>query len=126
MIPAKYDFEIPRGGAFELALSLNDQSGAVNFASTYSGARMYVRTTLENVPDAEETAVEPVYELTTTDLKLVISTTTLYIRLTAAQTAALPFISGYYDIELYSGTGASEVVDKMMHGTITVVGEATV
>ncbi len=47
-------------------------------------------------------------------------------KLTAAETAVIPTKSGVYDLELYSGSGPAEIVDKFLYGKFTFDGEVTV
>jgi len=124
MQPAEYNITIPRGGTFDLPISLSDDDGLVDFSIVYTGARMQVRDDILHVP---ETTVEAaLLDLTTENGGLEISGTTLYIHLTAAETAALTFVSGKYDIELVNDAGTDDVVDKLLYGKVTVTGEVTV
>ena len=47
------------------------------------------------------------------------------IKLYAAQTQTLPIIQGAYGIEIYSGTGPGQFVDKAVKGNFTVYPEIT-
>lgn len=124
MISAEYDFTIERGATFELPLQYADEDGLVNFYETYDLARMHVRPKRLNIPSTPPEA--PLLELTTANSRLVMEGTTLFIRLSAAVAAALPFKTGEYDIELVANPGPDEIVDKPLHGTITVTGEVTI
>jgi hypothetical protein len=128
MIPAEYNISVIRGGTFELPISIEDEGGAVDLEATYAGARMHVRKAFLGPPVVDVAAPDPLLTLLSTGIspKLELDGVTLYIRLTAAETAALSFGSAVYDIELYSGLGASEVVDKLIYGKFTVGKEATI
>ncbi len=126
MTPAEYDIEIIRGATFELPMSMQDGSGPVNFSATYDGARMQVRKSQLHVPDPLNPPVTPILTLTTANGRLVMSGTSLSIHLTAAETAVIPAKGGVYDIELYIGSGPSEIVDKFMHGKFIIAGEVTI
>lgn len=126
MTPAEYDIEVIRGATFALPMSLRDDAGLVDLSATYDGARMQVRKSLLHMPDPLNPPAVPILTLTTANGKLLMTGTSLTIQLTAAETAAIPAKSGIYDIELYVGSGPSEIVDKFLCGKFSVSGEVTV
>jgi len=115
-------------------ISLNDVDSSLYDAYTSGGylihytpvslsgfsARLQIRATADATGD-------PLVELTTTaDDGIVLDDAahTITVTMTAAQTAALTFASGVYDLELVSGA-VEPVVTRLLEGNVTVLDEVT-
>jgi hypothetical protein len=131
MVPGKYDMTIYRGSTFSLSFTAADANDVpVDFDADYidkPGAdlgdiRMYIRPAWAIRP--ETTKQDALLELTIANGRITTAGTTLTITLTAAETAAITFNEGKYDIELVTGA-AIPVVDKLLYGKVTVKDEQT-
>ncbi len=115
MAAGKLNFIIEQGTTFSHSLTWLDESeSAVNL--TGFTARMQVRPNI-----TEETVL---LELTTENGRIVITnplTGTIELLVTAADTAAITWSSGVYDLEMVSGS----VVTRLVEGKIKVSKEVT-
>jgi len=133
MLPATHNIKVPRGGTFQHDIRIKDNLGSyIDFQAAYldtPGAglgeiRMYVRKPWKLDPQ-RQTKATPLLKLSTATGEItIVNNTTLRITLTAAETAALPFSEGQYDIELCTGDDP-EWVDKPLKGQFTVDDEVT-
>jgi len=132
MVPGKYDITIHRGSTWSITINAKNASDiAIDFATAYKdnpgtdeGAiRLQIRPIWNN--DAIPTG-DPLFEIDL-DAGITLANTNLnlVLTLTAAQTAALAFNSGKYDLELVTGA-TPPVVDKLLYGDVTVTGEITI
>jgi len=124
MEPGEYDITIHRGKTFSLELAYSDDTGVVDLGKTYDTARMQIRPAVFSLPP-DSPVPGPLLELTTGNGRLVLGAN-LTITISAADTAALPWTTGRYDLELVSGVSPNEVVDALLFGKVTVKGEVTV
>ena len=132
MVPGNYDITIYRGGTFEISVEAENAVGvSTDFAATYDSARLQVRPAWNKKLSTNPAAL---LELTTANGGILIESatpTTLTLYISAADTAALLFDEGRYDLELVvaavvSPTPAVEKVDKILTGKVSVTGEITV
>ena len=120
MSAGHYDFEIEQGATFTLNLSYKDSNGAViNLTSPtpYTG-RMKIRDS----PDGEliassESADSPLNIITVT---IGASGNNIVASMTATNTKTLDFDTGVYDLEIYNGTGSTQVVERIIEGRVTL------
>ena len=125
MVPGKYDITIYRGGTFEIVIESESAQGvATDFAATYDSARLQVRPAWNKKLGTNPPAA--LLELTTANGGIVVATTTLTLYISAADTAALTFNEGRYDLELVVTTAGVIRVDKILTGLVSVTGEITV
>lgn len=123
MKPANVNLNIYKGQTFRDVIGLESPDETpLPLASTYDGARMQVRPYLES-PTV-------LLELTTDNGRLELTDAGEIKFLVSAQdTAALVTTYDYeqwvYDLELYSGTGPTQVVDKPLAGVVVVWPEVT-
>lgn len=129
MIPAEYNFTIYRGGTLNHKITAMDSEGVTVDFTDYTSMRLQVRPSW--VRNAAGTSTDPLLELTSengginkADLNLALT-----INMAASATAAIEWDSGKYELELVITDVDPEVeviVDKLLLGTITVVGEVTI
>lgn len=112
---AYLDLPIEQGATFTLDLSVTDDAGDPIDLTGYTG-RMSIKR------DNDETAA--LLELTTANARLSITPLTglVTLVLTAAETAALTFTRGVYDLELVSAIGT---VTRLCEGAVTILAEVT-
>lgn len=109
----QHDFEIKQGATFTRTLTISDDGTARNL--TGYTARMSIR---RGANDATE-----LLSMTTGNARIAIIALSgvVTLTLTAAETAALTWLRGVYDLELVSGT----IVTRILEGAITVSPEVT-
>ncbi len=109
------NLEIEQGATFTLDLSAVDGAGAARDLTGYT-ARMSVK---RNVAD-----VAALLELTTANGRIIITAASGLVQLvlTAAETAALAWTRGVYDLELVSAGGD---VTRLCQGAVCVTANVT-
>lgn len=112
---AQLDLVIEQGATFTLEIALIDDTSAAIDLSGYT-ARMSIKRSASDALD--------LLELTTANNRIIITGATglVTLVLTAAETTALEYARGVYDLELISATG---VVMRVCEGSITVSAEVT-
>jgi hypothetical protein len=115
MTAAAYDFVIEQGATLDKSFVWKDSTGTVINLSGYT-ARMQIRQTA-----ASSTVL---LELTTLNGRIIITAGEGKIRLlvTAADTGAITWQRGKYDLELVSSAG---IVTRLLSGDVTVSKEVT-
>jgi len=126
MTPAKYSITIFRGGTWSIGLT----SESIAFEA-YDEIRMHIRPPwVRGIPTKA-----PLLELTLDNGRILLenSDTVLTLIVSAADTEALTFDEGIYDLEMVKHVDTEadppipvEVVDKLLYGSVTVEGERTV
>lgn len=126
MIPAKYNIEIWRGGTWSIGI----QQAVIDFAS-YDEIRMQIRPAFLRKAPSEDA----LFTLSLENGRITLEDGDAVLRLTisAADTAALTFDEGAYDLEMvkHVDLGATpaipvEVVDKLLYGKVVVHKEQTI
>lgn len=117
MAAGKYDFTIEQGTTFTQDFVWKDS--VTNTAINITGytCRMQIRDTV--------TTITVLMDLNTANNRLKVTngaTGTFTLALTDAETTALTWTKGVYDIELVSGGG---VVTRVLKGSITIDPEVT-
>ena len=110
------DFDIPQGATFALPLTWQNEDGTPVNLTGYT-ARMQIRAKLEDAAF--------LLELTTGNARIVLTVPAsgkFELRLTAAETAALTWTRGVYDLDLVSSGGA---VTRLVSGIVRVSPEVT-
>jgi len=113
-----YDLEIEQGGTFVLPLIWQDSTKTpVNI--TGRSARMHIRSTKDS----------PIVlvELTSDNGRIALGGVagTIILTLTAEETSLIDWTFAVYDLELFYDDAGTEVVNKIIGGSITVVQEVT-
>lgn len=126
MIPAKYPINIWRGGTWSIGI----QQDTIDFAA-YDEIRMQIRPAFFKKTPTENALFT--LSLDNGRITLEESDTVLRLTISAADTAALSFDEGAYDLEMVKHVNldatpviAEEVVDKLLYGKVTVYQEQTV
>jgi hypothetical protein len=135
MEPAKHDIKIWRGGTFSLDMSADDASKAVISFDLYQEIVLQIRPAWQTKVNKTPIAA-PLLELSLANGRIVLKAnkdgvedTVLVLTISAADTAALKFSSGQYEMELIITDGSPEavpIVDKWLYGKVTVTGEIAV
>lgn len=114
MTPATYDIAIYQGSTWARQLTWLDDAGDPFNLTGYT-ARMQVRD--------QQNSVE-LLELTTEDGRIALggAAGTISLTLTAAETAALTWVWGVYDLELVSSGG---ITTRLIQGRAVVDAEVT-
>lgn len=126
MTPGKYDIKIYRGSTWHITINADNAVGvATNFGTQYDTFRMQIR------PPWVEAQGDPLLELTTGNgrISLEAGGVQLKLEIPASVTAGLDFNEGVYDLELVTlgdPTPDNDVVDKILTGSVEVMGEKTV
>lgn len=118
-MPGKLNLKINRGETFRHLLKWQDANEAPIDLTGYS-ARMHVRSSV----DAPTTLLE----LTTANNKISFPNADqgeILLHLTAAETAALTWDTGVYDLELVIVIALVEEVTRLVEGKVTVTKEVT-
>jgi hypothetical protein len=128
MVPGNYDITIYRGGTFSVGINAENAAGVAIDFSTYDSVRMQIRPAW--IKKHGNSPMVPLLELTTDNGGIEVVTTTLTMFISAADTAALTFNEGRYDLELVTDAVVgppvvAEVVDKILVGLVKVTGEIT-
>lgn len=107
---------IQQGSDFSHTISLQNSDGSVFVLSGYSG-KMQIREVVGGIT--------VLAELSTTNGRMLINGLAgqLTLSLTNAQTAAMTWRSGVYDLEITSG---SSVTTRIMEGRVTLSPEVTI
>lgn len=118
MAAATYKLVIEQGSTFRLLLRLTNADGTTPDLTGYT-ARMQIRETLDSP--------QPLYELTTQDrpaggITIDGPAGTIALRVSAADTTALAWPRGVYDLELQAPDGD---VGKLLKGEVVVEREVT-
>ena len=114
------DLEINQGATFKFPLLWQDtQKPPQPIDITGRNARMHIRQ------DIADTST--LLELTDANGRIILggAAGTIEIKLTAAETSAITWDYGVYDLELYYDDAGEEVVDKLIRGNISVIKEVT-
>jgi hypothetical protein len=116
MAASKYNIRIEQGATFALPITWRAGNPAVAVNLTGCTARMHVRRALS--------ASEILLSLTTENGRIVLGglAGTVVLALTAAETAAIDWAHGVYDLEIVFGTG---VVRRLLVGNVSVSREVT-
>jgi len=123
MRPGRYDIKINRGGSYSVSFTAQVNGTPINFATTYTGARLQVRPAW--VASQADIVGDPLFEISTITGGLAFSTYTLLMALSAEVTRTLLFNEGSYSLELFNTTGV-EKVDPFLYGDFLVDFERTV
>ena len=127
MIPGKYDLTIYRGATFGITFEAKDASlVSVDFDAVYDDFRVVMRPPwVKGIPST--TAALKTLTLANGGIVLQGSNLQILLTMTAAETAALTFSEGIYELELIKDATANpavaEIIDKLVYGSVTVVGE---
>jgi hypothetical protein len=108
--------KIRRGADFKISFTA-ENNGLVNFATAYTGARFHVRPAW--VKTQKDIVGDPIYSIDGPDGHITLVGTVVTFFLTAAETMALPFDDGVYELELFK-SGTPERVDPYLYGDVTV------
>lgn len=114
MAAGSYNITIEQGATFSLVVTWEDSAGsAVDL--TGRTARMQIRDRVA--------ATDTLIELTTENGRIALggAAGTITLTITAADTAALDFRSGVYDLEIVNGA----VVDRILEGEVELNKEVT-
>lgn len=122
MVPGKYDITFVRGGTYNTGITANNDNGSPIAFNAYTSMRMQIRPPWSFITGGVVPA--PLFELTTDNGRLVVDADGegFSIKVSAADTATLSFTEGQYDLELV----LEDVVDKLLYGKVSVMGEVTV
>lgn len=109
---AEFDLVIKQGTDVDIVVTVEDESGARNLGG-YS-ARMHVREFV----DSDDTLLE----FTSGANNLVVSGSTVTIKVSKDMTTGVDWSAGVYDLEIVSGTGRVECI---MEGAFYIKPEVT-
>ena len=127
MIPGKYDIVMWRGSTWEISLNAD----GLDF-SIYDEIHMHVRPPWTG---GKPVAQPPLLLLDKDNGRIVVSAggLTLTLTVSAADTQALTFDSGIYDLEMVRNADLTanppvpeRIVDKLIYGTVTIKSEVTI
>ena len=132
MVPGKYNIVIYRGGTWGVSVEAeNAVAVGYDFSTNYDLIRMQIRPPwIKGIP-----VKPPLLELTVENGRITITNAgmLLVLSISAADTAVMTFNEGVYELELVKSVDLTatppvpvEIVDKILFGSVSVVGEITV
>lgn len=128
MIPGIYNITIYKGSTFSITLEAKDANDDPIVFDEYDSMRMQIRAPfIKGIPTGAA-----LLELTTANnrISLLSEDTQILLTINAATTRTLTFKEGVYDLELIKNAvvdpATDEIIDKLIRGSVTVVGEVTV
>jgi hypothetical protein len=121
MKPGIFNIEIFRGSTYNPTISGKVATVYIDFPVDYDSAELQIRNKWVN----QAGIAAPLLTLSTANGGLVFDGTAMEIYISATDTAALAFNEGAYDLEL-TKKGDPVIVDKLLYGSVTVLGEKTV
>lgn len=119
MTPGKYDITIFRGSTWTVSI----ETDAIDF-STYDSISMQIRPPwVKGLPTKP-----PLLNLDQSNGRILLSEGKIQLTISATDTTRLSFDEGVYDLEMvkYKTLPADNVVDKLIYGSVQIVGEKTV
>lgn len=128
MTPGTYNITIYKGGTWSVSLSAKDvDENPIDF-SQYDSLRMQIRPSwVTGTPSGS-----PLLELTDGNGRITLqnANTEIVLTVSAEDTTVLTFDEGKYELELVKDAvidpATDEIVDKLLRGTVTVIGETAV
>ncbi len=122
MAAGRYSITIEQGSTFELNVTYKDSTGTPINLTNYS-ARMQIRATHDaNVVLASLTTS---LDSDGTGITITAASGALYMRLSAASSSNLSFNQAVYDLEIYSGSGNTEYVTRILEGRVKLSKQVT-
>jgi hypothetical protein len=131
MAAGRYSFTLEQGATTNFRIEYKDSNNAPVDLSSYE-ARMQIRPTqasttiicrLSSSIDADGTGLTltptvngVIYPRTSGSIGIIIS---------AASSSIFNFSEAYYDLEIYSGSGATQVVERIIEGKVKLSKEVT-
>ncbi len=121
MFPGEYKFKIYRGGTWSQNLAGTDAEDAAYDFSIYDEVRMQIKAAYIKGSSA---AIKE-FSIASGHIELADAGYTIVITISAAETAALTFKEGKYEIELIVDAAGeeAEIVHKFLMGSLSVIGE---
>lgn len=131
MAAGKYTFTVEQGSTVDFRIEYKDSNGVAIDLTDYE-ARMQLRPSKESSTiycnlvsdlDADGTGLN----MTPTADGLVLPKTSgsIGIFISAASSSLFSFSDAYYDLEIYSGSGATEYVTRILEGKVKLSKEVT-
>lgn len=127
MIPAKYNITIYKGGTWSITIEAEEAiAGGVDFSTDYTDMQMQIRRSWKST--TEEHSGSALMELTIANGRITVAEdgSSITLTISAADTAGITFKAGTYDLELINSNVSPTVIDKLLYGTVTVIGEVTI
>lgn len=124
MVPGKYDIKIFRGATWSISVDAKSAVGTNLDFSVYDEIQLQVSKSWNR--NASSTSLLTL-TLANGRIALVNTNQTIQLTLTAAETAALQFNEGVYELELIKDATvdpvAAKVVDRMLYGSVAIANE---
>ena len=129
MSAGKYSFTIEQGATLQFEIQYKDSSNSAIDLSLYNG-RMQVRPTVESSQIYLTLSSSLQSDGTGLNFSGSNGTTpptsgSIGIYISAATSSNLDFDTAYYDLEIYSGSGVTEYVVRLLEGKIKLSKEVT-
>lgn len=115
MAAGKYSFIIEQGATFERQVIYTDSAGARVNLTGYS-ARMQIRPTADS--NVLYLSISSTVGADGSGLVITPVSGTVDITISALSSSYLTFSEAVYDLELYSGSGATEYVTRLLEGNV--------
>tara|TARA_R110000868_G_scaffold395961_1_gene667980 strand:+ start:52 stop:444 length:393 start_codon:yes stop_codon:yes gene_type:complete len=129
MSAGKYSFTIEQGATLQFEIQYKDSNKIPVDLTSYNG-RLQVRPTvgssdvyltLSSTLQSDNTGLNFSGSNGSTPL----SSGSIGIYVSAVTSSTLDFVNAYYDLEIYSGSGNSEYVVRLLEGKVTLSKEVT-
>ncbi len=115
MSAGKYALTVEQGATFELSITYKDSTGTPINLTNY-GARMQFRSTVDS--SVIIASLTSTLDSDGSGITITAASGALYIRMSAASSSALNFSNAVYDLEVYSGSGNTEYVQRILEGRV--------
>lgn len=132
MAAGQYSFTIEQGATVDFRIDYTDSNGDAVDLTNYE-ARMQIRnakggTTLYASLSSSLDACGTGLNMTPTSASVTLpkSSGSIGVFISAASSSAFTFDRAYYDLEIYSGSGACTRVDRILEGRVKLSKEVTV
>lgn len=131
MSAGKYTFTIEQGSTVDFRIAYKDSNGVAIDLTDYQ-ARMQIRPTKESTTvfcnlssslDADGTGL--IMTPTVDDVVLPKTSGSIGVFISAASSSLFSFSDAYYDLEIYSGSGATTYVTRILEGKVRLSKEVT-
>lgn len=119
MNPGTYSIKVQKGATFSISMQATDDSGALNFDTMYTRAELVV---WPSWVVQKGISGSPLLTLTTENGHIFLNSGVLVLQMTMAETQALNFKEGAYELKLINTRVTPNVADILLEGKFLVKG----
>lgn len=115
MAAGRYSFLIEQGATFQRQVKYTDSSGQIVDLAGY-GARMQIRPTVDS--NIVLVSLTDAVDSDGSGLFINAASGTINVVISAASSSYLSFTEATYDLEIFSGSGTTEFVTRLLEGNV--------